>query len=377
MTSITSGQGLSVPRNIQGGGGSNVGISASPIGIGSTTTLQGVNISTTQVEMESTTPSPALWVQNWEAKKWSDVDVNGVSGGTFIYDPVIISLPNGKVHAFAVNSEFYLNHKWYSQSTGWSSWVSTGRKSAFSPVVTHYGTATANTFAVLYVSLLEHIPYGGISTSDTDFTWTAIGDGVKKVSNSLAALDRSYDQSMSIIGVELTTGELLHTWSAIGTWANYWETKTGAGYCLSKPTIVCSKNLCIDIFVFAADRGLRQLTHRAGGIGWGTWQNLSGAYVYNPTSISVSPGRIDVFGIGLDGYIYQSTVTLTGNEVGSFTRTCIGAPSISSPKTQITSPGVFSVTTKKSKGVYQQIFYESTTGVWTPSGGMTEIVPPV
>ena len=74
-----------------------------------------------------------------------------------------------------------------------------------------------------------------------------------------------------------------------------------------------------------------------------------------PTSISVSPGKIDVFGIGLDGYIYRSSATLTGSEVGSFTRTCIGATSISSPKVQVTSPGVVSVTTRKSKGVYQQI----------------------
>ncbi|KAK6610269.1 hypothetical protein H4I95_03328, partial [Botrytis cinerea] len=301
----------------------------------------------------------------WEAKKWSDVDVNGVSGGVFIDDPVIISLPNGKVHAFATGTNFYLNHKWYSQSTGWSSWVSTGRQTFSPPVVTHYGAATANTFAVFILGW-NHLPYGGISTSDTDFTWTAIGDGVKKLRpNSLAALDRSYDQSMSIVGVELTTGELLHTWTVIGTWANTWETWTGAGYCLSKPTIVCSKALCIDIFVFAADRGLRQLTHRS-GTGWGSWQNLSGGYAYDPTSISVSPGKIDVFGIGLDGYIYRSSATLTGSEVGSFTRTCIGAPSISSPKVQVTSPGVFSVTTRKSKGVYQQIVYESSTGVWTP-----------
>ncbi|KAF5874206.1 uncharacterized protein Bfra_004212 [Botrytis fragariae] len=347
MSTVSSGQGVaSVVQGIQN-------------------STQGVTIATAKNELESISPDSALWVQNWEAKKWSDVDVNGVS-----LDPVLISLPNGKVHAFAVGADLYLSHKWYSQSTGWSSWVSTTRKSASSPVVTHYGTATANTFAVFYVSL-EHIPYGGISTSDTDFTWTAIGDGVKKLrSDSLAALDRSYDQSMSVVGVELTTGELLHTWSAGGTWANAWETRSGAGYCLSKPTIVCSKALCIDVFVFAADRGLRQLTHRSGGIGWGTWQNLSGAYIYDPISISASPGRIDVFGIGLDGYIYRSTVTLTGNEVGSFTRTYVGAPSISSPKVQVTSPGVFSVTTRKSKGVYQQIFYESTTGVWTPSSGI-------
>ncbi|TGO26047.1 hypothetical protein BPAE_0067g00190 [Botrytis paeoniae] len=314
-----------------------------------------------------------LALAHWEAKKWSDVDGNGVSGGIFMYDPVIISLPNGKVHAFAVGTDFYMSHKWYSQSTGWSSWVSTSRRSASSPVVTHYGAATANTFAVLYVSM-DHIPYGGISTSDTGFTWQAIGDGIKKVSDSLAALDRSYDQSMSIVGVEFTTGELLHTWTVVGTWATSWETWTGAGYCLSKPTIVCSKTLCIDIFVFAADRGLRQLTHRP-STGWGTWQNLSGSYVYDPVSISASPGRIDVLGIGFDGYIYRSSATLTGNEVGSFTRTCVGAPSISSPKVRVTSPGVFSVTTRKSKGVYQQVFCESTTGVWTPQGGMTEIVP--
>ncbi|KAF7879825.1 uncharacterized protein EAF02_007995 [Botrytis sinoallii] len=334
-----------------------------------TSSIQGVTIATTNNTVESVATDSALWVQNWEAKKWSDVDLN---------DPVIISLPNGKVHAFAVGTDFTLNHKWYSQSTGWSSWLSTSKKTASSPTVTHYGTATANTFAVLFVSLLDHIPYGGISTSDTDFTWTAIGDGIKKIrSDSLAALDRSYDQSISVVGVELTTGELLHTWTIVGAWANSWESRAGAGYCLSKPTIVCSKASCIDIFVFAADRTLRQLTHRAAGVGWGTGQNHGGSYVNDPTSISVSPGRIDVFGIGLDGYVYRSTATLTGNELGTFTRTCVGAPSISSPKAEIKSPGVLSVTTRKSKGVYQQAFLESTTGVWTPSGGMTEIVPPV
>lgn len=92
---------------------------------------------------------------------------------------------------------------------------------------------------------------------------------------------------MSIVGVELTTGELLHTWTVIGTWANTWETWTGAGYCLSKPTIVCSKALCIDIFVFAADRGLRQLTHRS-GTGWGSWQNLSGGYAYDVSLLNYS-----------------------------------------------------------------------------------------
>ena len=92
---------------------------------------------------------------------------------------------------------------------------------------------------------------------------------------------------MSIVGVELTTGELLHTWTNIGTWANSWETKTGAGYCLSNPTIVCSKATCIDIFVFAADRGLRQLIHRT-GTGWGSWQNLSGSYVYDVSLLNYS-----------------------------------------------------------------------------------------
>ncbi|TGO62493.1 hypothetical protein BCON_0019g00290 [Botryotinia convoluta] len=263
------------------------------------------------------------------------------------------------VEAFSGNScEFHLVQAQCFRSSLWSSWVSTGRKSASSPVVTHYGAADANTFAVLIVSL-EHIPYGGISTSEK--------------SDSLAALDRSYDQSMSIVGVELTTGELLHTWSVVGAWANAWETWTGVGYCLSKPTIVSCKESCIDVFVFAADRGLRQLTHRL-KTGWGTWQNLSGSYVYDPISISASPSRIDVFEIDFDGYIYRSIATLTGNEVGSFTRTCIGAPSTSFEKVEVTSPGVFSVTTRKSKGVYQQIFYESTTGVWTPQGGMTEVV---
>lgn len=335
---------------------------------------QGVTISTTLNEVESISPDAALWVQNWEAKKWSDVDTNGVSGGIFIDDPVILSLPNGKVHAFATGTDYNLNHKWYSQSTGWSSWVSTGRQTFSPPVVTHYGAATANTFAVLILGL-DHLPYGGISTSDTAFTWTAIGDGAKKLRhNSLVALDRSYDQSMSIVGVELTTGQLFHTWTNVGTWATTWETWTGVSYCLSKPTIVCSKASCIDIFVFAADRGLWQLPHRP-GTGWGTWKNLYGLYLYDPTSISVSPGRVDVFGIGSDGKIYQNTSTASGNEVAIFTQKCIGAPSGSSPKAQVTSPGVFSVTTRKSKGVYQQIVYESSTGVWVPQGGVTEITP--
>ncbi|KAF7916586.1 uncharacterized protein EAE98_010595 [Botrytis deweyae] len=343
-----------------------------------TSSIQGVTIATSNNTVESVATDSALWVQNWEAKKWSDVDLNGVSGGTFMYDPVIISLPNGKVHAFAVGTDFTLYHKWYSQSTGWSGWLSTGKKTASSPIVTHYGTATANTFAVLYVEILYHIPYGGISTSDTGFTWTAIGDGIKKIrSDSLAALDRSYDQSISVVGVELTTGQLFHTWTVIDSWANSWEPRAGVDYCLSKPTIVCCKASCIDIFVLAADRTMRQLSHRAAGVGWGTGRSLGGSYASDPTSISVSPGRIDVFGIGIDGYIYRDSATLTANELGTFTRTCIGAPSISSPKVQVTSPGVFSVTTRKSKGVYQQIVLESTTGVWTPSGGMTEIVPPV
>ncbi|KAM0138105.1 hypothetical protein ACHAP3_003881 [Botrytis cinerea] len=396
MSTISSGQAVIGGTHGTGGGGGNATLvasgnatvrrseSTSQVGSGSATQggsgimpiLQGADISTTRNEVESISPDAALWVQNWEAKKWSDVDTNGVSGGVFIDDPVIISLPNGKVHAFANGANFNLYHKWYSQSTGWSSWVSTGKQNFSPPVVTHYGAATANTFAVFAIGI-NHLPYGGISTSDTDFTWTAIGDGVKKLrGGSLAALDRSYDQSMSIVGVELITGELLHTWTNIGTWANSWETKTGAGYCLSNPTIVCCKATCIDIFVFAADRGLRQLIHRP-GTGWGSWQNLSGGYAYDmkPTSISVSPGKIDVFGIGLDGYIYRSTATLTGSEIGSFTRASIGAPSISSPKVQVTSPGVFSVTTRKSKGVYQQIVYESSTGVWTPQGSMTEITP--
>ncbi|TEY75126.1 hypothetical protein BOTCAL_0065g00280 [Botryotinia calthae] len=224
---------------------------------GSTTALQGATLSTTQSEVESTSLTPLQDLTN--------------------LDPVVISLPNGKVHAFAVGADLNLNHKWYSQPTGWSSWVSTGRKSASSPLVTHFGTATANSFVVL-----------------TAFTWTAIGDGVKKVlygfriksltlqrrSDSLAALDRRYDESMSIVGVELTTGDLLHIWTAKSVWATTWETWTGSGYCFSKPTIVCCKALCIDIFVFAADRGLRQLTHRP-GTGWGTWQNLGGSFVYD------------------------------------------------------------------------------------------------
>lgn len=73
-----------------------------------------------------------------------------------------------------------------------------------------------------------------------------------------------------------------------------------------------------------------------------------------PTAVSASPNRIDVFGIGGDGQLYQSHVTFTGNEIGTLTQKLLGGTSLSSPKTSITSPGVFSVTTKKAKGVYQQ-----------------------
>ncbi|TGO57501.1 hypothetical protein BOTNAR_0200g00180 [Botryotinia narcissicola] len=318
---------------------------------------QGVVISTLKAEMESIstdhsldgkyvsqTPKKlhcskfAIWAENtglfescidltwlsnteWEATKWCEVDENGVSG------------TNGNC-----------NHKYYSPSTGWSTWANTGKAFCDTPVALSYGSEK------------EYI-------------------GVFGVGRPGSITDAPFANYVHIVAVNQSDSQLLGGWLDISI-CSTWSTFNPACYCLSNPVIISCKDGCLDIFVFADTMNLMRINFRSGST-WSAWQNLAGTYIHHPAAISVSPGRLDVFGIGSDAQLYRSSSTITGNEVGTFTQTCLGGTSISSPKIQIVSPGVYAVITEKSKGVFQQKYLENSTGVWTPSGGMTEIVPPV
>ncbi|APA06001.1 hypothetical protein sscle_01g007710 [Sclerotinia sclerotiorum 1980 UF-70] len=297
--------------------------------------IQGVTMSTVRADLESISTDQALWLQSWEANKWSDVDENGVVG---------------------LNSNVY--HKWYSPSSGWSAWDSMGKNSICAPIAIKYAV---NKVAVFIIGF-DNLAYAGLSTSDTAFTWTCIGDKLKKLKGgSITAC--GYDGRIILFGVELSSGKLIHTWTGPGNvWIDFWHTFDG--FCLSNPVMVSCKPDCVDVFVFGETHNLKRISSRNGI--WGSWQDCLGTYLYDPTAVSVSPGRIDVFGIGSDGQLYQSYVTITGMEIGTITSKSIGALSLSTPKTSVTSPGVFSVTTESAKGVYQQNFYESSNGVWVP-----------
>lgn len=333
---------------------------------------QGVVISTLKAEMESVSPEQALWIQNWEATKWSEVDENGVSGGTFIHDPVVFSMPDKKVHCFAVSPNSNCNHKYYSPSAGWSTWSNTGKAFCDTPVALKYGANNENVvvFGVGYDGLV----WAGKLTSDTTFTWNSVGETTKKIRpGSISAT--AYASYVEVVAVERSNSQLLIGWFAINTSISTWTTISTACYCLSNPVVISCKEGCLDVFVFADTMNLMRTCLRSGGY-WTAWQNLVGIYIYHPAAISVSPGRLDVFGIGSDAQLYRNSSTITGNEVGTFTQTCLGGISIASPKIQIISPVVYAVITKKTKGVFQQKYLETSTGVWTPSDGMTEIVPP-
>ncbi|CAD6443322.1 8da3e1f7-754a-45f5-89ff-639e9e20ce8d [Sclerotinia trifoliorum] len=323
--------------------------------------IQGVTMSTVRADLESINTDQALWLQNWEANKWCDVDENGVAGGAYIYDPVVVSLPGNKIHCFALGLNSNVFHKWYSPSSGWSAWTSMDKGGISAPIAVKHGVDNVSVFVVGF----DNLAWVGLNTSDTAFTWKAVGDRVKTLrGGSLSAC--AYDGRLELIGIENSTGLVVQTYtSPANVWANSWTTWAGSGFCVSNPVIVSCKALCLDIFVFGETHTLKRLSYR-GGETWGSWQDCLGTYLYDPTAVSVSPGRIDVFGIGADGKLYQNYVTITGMEVGTLTQKYIGELSISSPKTLVTSPGVFAVTTESVKGVYQQKFYESSNGVWAP-----------
>ncbi|KAF7901353.1 hypothetical protein EAF00_003574 [Botryotinia globosa] len=317
--------------------------------------IQGVVISALKAEMESISPDQASWIRDWEAKKWAEVDENGVS-----------------------KSDSRVYHKWYGQTTGWSTWVSTGQECYVTPVAINYGPTMED--VAVFGTGWDGLPWAGIATSDSTFSFKKIGDRVKRIRDSSISAC-AYDGRISLIAVERATSQIVYTWYQNDVWATSWTSFGGSFICCSKPVIVSCKPSRLDVIAFSENYNLMRLVYRGGsagpaGNGWENWQNCSGSYMYNPSAMSISPGRIDIFGIGSDAQIYQSTITITGNEIGTVARTCIGGTSISSPKTQLISPGVFSVITRKSKGVFQQKYLNASTGVWTPSGGMTEIVPP-
>ncbi|KAF7936535.1 uncharacterized protein EAE97_007901 [Botrytis byssoidea] len=347
---------------------------------------QGVVISTLKAEMESIstdhslngkyvsqTPKKlhcsksAIWAENtglfescidltwlsnteWEATKWCEVDENDISG-----------------------TDGNCNHKYYSASTGWSNWANTGKQFWDTPVALNYGSNKEN-FAVFGVGYDGLAWGGGNATSNTTFTWNSIGETTKKIRPSSISVT-PFSNYVRIVAVSQSDSQLLSGYLDSRSCAPNWDTIQTACYCFSNPVIVSCKENSQDIFVFGENCNLMRSSIRNNG-NFGQWQNLSGSYFYHPTAISVSPGRLDVFGIGSDAQLYRSSLTITGNEVGTFTQTCLGGTSISSPKIQIVSPGVYAVITEKSKGVFQQKYLETSTGVWTPSGGMTEIVPP-
>ncbi|TGO09980.1 hypothetical protein BTUL_0148g00140 [Botrytis tulipae] len=319
---------------------------------------QGVVISTLKAEMESVSPeqfgskpmtdisSRALWIQNWEATKWSEVDENGVSS------------PNSNC-----------NHKYYSPSAGWSTWSNTGKAFCDTPVALKYGANNENVvvFGVGYDGLV----WAGKLTSEYVrflFQEIDVGETTKKIRpGSISAT--AYASYVEVVAVERSNSQLLIGWFAINTSISTWTTISTACYCLSNPVVISCKEGCLDVFVFADTMNLMRTCLRSGGY-WTAWQNLVGIYIYHPAAISVSPGRLDVFGIGSDAQLYRNSSTITGNEVGTFTQTCLGGISIASPKIQIISPVVYAVITKKTKGVFQQKYLETSTGY----KGMTSIM---
>jgi hypothetical protein len=71
----------------------------------------------------------------------------------------------------------------------------------------------------------------------------------------------------------------------------------------STPAVSSWSSDRLDVFVHGADGAIWQRTWD--GSSWGTWTDLYGVAVGNPTAVSYEPGQIDLFVVGTDGRIYH------------------------------------------------------------------------
>ncbi|KAE9989465.1 hypothetical protein Vi05172_g2948 [Venturia inaequalis] len=303
----------------------------------------------------------AWWPSN---SQWEDI---GAPLANFSSAPAAVSHTVGTYDVFAVGSDGQAYHKWFNKKLGPSTleWEAQGGKFAGDLAVTSRAPGKFDIVGRGQDRVVYHKEWTGKGYVPGTTTWTPIG-GVFKTDPTVTSRTKNY---LDIFTVG-ENGEAYYKAQENGVWLpsqKNWSSM--GGNFISKLTAVSSCSTCLEVFGVGPDGAAYHKWWNgkvwSPSISGNDWAPLGGNFATDLVAVSKAPGKVDVFGVGVDKHAYVKTFNGTVWSAdwqllaGNF-NSAVDAVSSADNRVEVFGVG-------EKKAMLHR--YTDAPGKWTPSSG--------
>ena len=250
----------------------------------------------------------AAW-HSWQGSRNGIFGSFASAGGSLQPGCIVAKNFDGRLEVFAIGTD---NAVWHSFQTainsGWSSWYSLGgnvkKLAAASNADGHLELFGIGTNNIVYHQW-QTAPNGGWTGS-----WATLNSSGIQVTNLAVASNQ--DGHIEVFGTGLD-GQVWHTWQTApnGGWQTGWESLSGNAKAL---TAAANQDGRLEVFIIDAtdSKAYHKFQGSPNGIFSSSWyvMNSSGIQVTSLAIGSNADGRLELFGIGLDGQTWHAWQTV-------------------------------------------------------------------